>query len=90
MSHEHKELNDIIWWQTSDDLKSINSSEYWNDVELEKHKEWWISDKENSHTQLKRYLKKARLLEDFEIAQKNILASNNINLQIADLAAGIR
>jgi len=89
MSHEHKELNDIIWWQTSDDLKSRYSSEYWNDVELEKHKEWWISDKENSHTQLKRYLKKARLLEDFEIAQKNILASNKINLQIADLAAGI-
>ena len=37
-------LKPIQQWISNQALESVYSSQYWNDIEAEKKKEWWIID----------------------------------------------
>lgn len=73
-------------WLSSDELKRIYSSEYWNDIEIERKKEWWIDEK--GAGQLLSYLESSGLQAEFNAAKKIIAALPGDKLIVADLAAG--
>ena len=74
-------------WLNSEELKNIYSSEYWNNLEDEKGKPWYILN--GDYSQCLNYLKDTGLIDEFEFAEKVIDKINSTNLVVADLAAGI-
>jgi ubiquinone/menaquinone biosynthesis C-methylase UbiE len=74
-------------WLNSEELKNIYSSEYWNNLEEEKDKPWYILN--GDYSQCLNYLKETGLIDEFEFAEKVIDKINGTNLVVADLAAGI-
>jgi len=52
---------DIVEWLSQDEINQIESSTYWNDVEIEKEKEWWIETAQDK--KLLKYLKQDTNLE---------------------------
>lgn len=80
-------LTPVKNWLTQDQLQNIYSAEYWNDLEAEKRKEWWIVD--GNYERCLNYLKKSGLFDEYYDAEAVIKSLPNRNLKIADLAAGI-
>jgi hypothetical protein len=39
VSNEDSKSNEIVEWLTQDEIKHIDSSMYWNDVDIEKEKD---------------------------------------------------
>lgn len=74
-------------WLTEEQIKSIYSSSYWNNIEEEKKKEWWIAD--GNYAKCLNYLKSTMLLHECQESQKFINNSQGDYLKVADLAAGI-
>ncbi len=74
-------------WLTDEQQASLYSAEYWNDIEEEKKKEWWIAD--GDYSRCLNYLQKSGLLVDFCGAEALIRGACGSGLKIADLAAGI-
>ncbi len=74
-------------WVSAEELARIYTSKYWNDIEAEKEKEWWIED--GDYDRCRRYLQRSKLLLEYEQAQNFIRELPGRNLQVADLAAGI-
>jgi SAM-dependent methyltransferase len=82
-------LPPVEQWISSDVLSSIYSSSYWNNIEEERKKEWWIGD--GKYNVCIDYLRNSGLLDEWAVAEKFISnrSSGNIKLEVADLAAGI-
>ncbi len=83
-------LSPIIQWLDKSMLKSIYSSQYWNDLAEEQKKEWWIAEGGGgAYKRLQVYLDDSGLVAEYRIAEQFISQLTNENLSIADLAAGI-
>lgn len=81
-------LAPVDQWLSDDALEQIYSAAYWNDIEEEKKKEWWIAD--GNYERCMGYLKHAGLLDEWAIVEKWMLElSSHNHLRVADLAAGI-
>ena len=80
-------MRTIEKWLTDEELKSIYTSLYWNDIEEEKKKEWWIED--GDYEKCLNYLKTSKLLYEYKEAEKFVKDFKGKSLKIADLAAGI-
>jgi ubiquinone/menaquinone biosynthesis C-methylase UbiE len=77
----------VVSWLSQEELSEIYSSSYWNDLEKEKQKAWWIED-DQQKDRLIDYLRTSSLLDEFADAQSVILKTGQQNLVVADLAAG--
>jgi ubiquinone/menaquinone biosynthesis C-methylase UbiE len=80
-------LTPVQRWLSAEELGRIYTSGYWNDVEAERHKEWWIED--GDYDRCRRYLQRSKLLSEYEQAEKFVRDLPGRDLQVADLAAGI-
>jgi len=79
-------LREIKYWLTDADLESIYTSKYWNDIEKEKEKEWWIKD--GNYKNCLNYLNSSGLLSEYQDSEKFIQELPK-EIVIADLASGI-
>lgn len=70
-------------------MNNIYTSEYWNDIEKEKKKAWWIEDED--FTNCINFLNKEMLLSQYEIVEKKIknFLERKEQCIIADVGAGI-
>lgn len=80
-------MRDIESWLSIDELKNIYTSSYWNDIEEEKKKEWWIND--GNYEKCLNYLRTSKLLDEYKYSEKFIVNHKNHSIKVADLAAGI-
>jgi len=85
MSFEN--LSPTINWLTDEENKRIYTSEFWNDLEQEKPKHWYIVD--NNFEKLWDHLRKSKLYDDYLAGEQRLKDYANNNLTIVDLAAGI-
>jgi SAM-dependent methyltransferase len=77
-------------WLDDGALRSIYSSQYWNDLAAERAKEWWIADgSETAYARLRAYLEGSGLMEDYGIGEAYVSGMTSSELSIADLASGI-
>lgn len=83
------QLAPVEQWITNEALNAIYSSVYWNDVEEEKKKEWWIAD--GNYARCTDYLTRSGLLDEWAVVEELISAwlPDNASANVADLAAGI-
>lgn len=79
-------LHGVRSWLSPDELSEIYTAGYWNDVEEEKNKEWWIED--GDYRKCERYLQSCGLQQEYQQAESFIRALPGRGLRVADLAAG--
>ncbi len=82
-----QDLSAVERWLSDDALNGLYTASYWNDIEAERKKEWWIED--GDYDRCHRYLEDSRLRLEYELAETFILEAPGDALQVADLAAGI-
>jgi len=83
-------LQPIVPWLDEQSLRSVYSSQYWNDLEAERTKEWWIAEgSEPAFARLRAHLEESGLLAGYRVAEQYIARLPRNDLAIADLAAGI-
>lgn len=75
-------MKEIEFWIDQQQLGNMYTSAYWNDIEEEKKKEWWIKD--SSDKNVEQYLDTSGLKQELHLA----LEHANIKGKILDLAAG--
>jgi SAM-dependent methyltransferase len=80
-------MKQIIEWLGKNDAELIYSSSYWNDIEEEKKKEWWVKSKDDP--KLFEYLNRSGLLKEFEITMKYLASENILKGNVLDAAAGV-
>lgn len=85
--HSGESMREIENWISNEELKLIYTSSYWNDIEEEKKKEWWIED--GDYEKCVNYLKSSGLLYEYEQSEKFINNFKRNTVEIADLASGI-
>ncbi|MCX6131969.1 MAG: class I SAM-dependent methyltransferase, partial [Proteobacteria bacterium] len=73
-------------WESPSDIAQKFTSRYWNDIEIEKTKEWWIENDEDID-KLQNYLYKSGLMEEFELCLAYFSAE--LSGRILDVAAGV-
>ncbi len=76
----------VVSWLTDDELARIYTSDYWNDIEQEKKKEWWIAD--GQYDRCLAYLRSSGLMAEYRAAEEEISGLRR-DLVVADLGAGI-
>lgn len=74
-------------WLSDTDLQRIYTAEYWNDIEEERKKEWWIEN--GDYDRCREYLDRSGLLAEYRQAEAFIADRPSTNLRVIDLAAGI-
>jgi len=79
-------MKPIIKWVNQEELNNVYSSQYWNNINEERKKEWWVLG-DNDDSKLLEYLNKSNLLRQFLEVEKFLTKSGN-NLIVCDLAAG--
>lgn len=79
-------MKKIVNWLTEKEIKSLYTSDYWNDVEIEKQKDWWIAD--GNYEKCLNHLKSSKLLYEFDNAKQYINEKGG-SLKVLDIAAGI-
>ncbi len=77
-------MKPIIEWIDRQKIGDIYTSAYWNDIEEEMKKEWWITDK--SEKKLVNYLHSSGLFEEFKIAHKKLEERSLLRGNILDVA----
>lgn len=83
-------LSPIDKWLDGAALRAIYSSSYWNDIEQEKAKEWWIADgSAAAFARLSGYLEQSGLMQSYRIADGFLAQLPKRDLIVADLATGI-
>jgi SAM-dependent methyltransferase len=81
-------MEQITRWLSTEEINGIFSSAFWNDVEIEKLKEWWIDDQNPARST--GYLETSGLLEEYHLAERLIVAGyERARLELLDLAAGV-
>lgn len=81
------DLAEVQSWLSDRQLHEIYTAGYWNDIEAEKSKEWWIED--GDYEKCRRYLQDGGLIQEYRQAAQFIDTLPHANLRVADLAAGI-
>ena len=79
-------LREVQSWLSDSQLREIYTAAYWNDIEEEKKKEWWIED--GDYVKCQRYLESSGLLHEYRQAEAFISGMPRAELRVADLAAG--
>jgi SAM-dependent methyltransferase len=83
-------LSPIVKWLDEQSLGSIYSSQYWNDLEEERSKEWWIAEGSDVvFARLRSYLEESGLMDGYRIAEQFVSQIPVQGLALADLASGI-
>ena len=81
-------MQPITRWLSNEDLLSIYTAAYWNDLEEEKRKEWWIED--GNYEKCMNYLRESGLLTQYRQAEEHIAGYHSeAGITVADIAAGI-
>jgi len=80
-------LADVQKWLSEDEISKIYTAAYWNDIETEKKKEWWIQ--EGDYERCLRYLRESKLMLEYQQAEEFIREIRGHDLLVGDLAAGI-
>ena len=83
-------MKEIESWISEENLAKIYTSNYWNDIEQEKKKEWWISD--GNYDKCLEFLNNSGLLSEYYIAEseiKDYFKNSLEKIQVLDIAAGI-
>ncbi|MCX6077381.1 MAG: class I SAM-dependent methyltransferase [Campylobacterales bacterium] len=75
-------MKEIEYWMGKKEIEGMYTSDYWNNIEEEKTKEWWIEDSKDK--KVEQYLLRSGLKEEFDLALKN----SEIKGKVLDLAAG--
>lgn len=78
-------MDKIIKWINDDELDSIYTSDYWNDIEKEKEKVWWLNDDRDIQILFK-HLIDSGLDKEIKAVREHI--NSRKNLKVADLASG--
>lgn len=78
----------LIKWEDVKETKNQYTFSYWNSIENEKTKPWWIEN-ETQISKLTDYLTQSGLLEEFELFINNSKNKNLIKGNILDVAAGV-
>jgi ubiquinone/menaquinone biosynthesis C-methylase UbiE len=81
------QMKDVQRWLSDDEVRSIYTAAYWNDIKEEQKKEWWIEDGNYERCQL--HLERSRLMSEYRQAEAFVRELSGGELKIADLAAGI-
>lgn len=78
----------IVEWLSRDEINQIESSGYWNDIEVEKEKEWWIETARDN--KLMKYLKQDTNLERAfpDLVKFSETSGYDLKGVVLDLAAG--
>ncbi|TGM60673.1 class I SAM-dependent methyltransferase [Leptospira vanthielii] len=79
-------MRDVENWLTEQELENIYSADYWNDIEEEKSKEFWILD--GNYKKCLDYLKNSKLLDEYYASEKYVNEKSGDG-KLLDLAAGI-
>lgn len=79
-------MREVINWLTDEELKKIYTQEYWNNIELEKTKEFWI---ENGNYELCLSHLNKYLIREYHFSEKFIKNYYKDSIKVADLASGI-
>ena len=79
--HKLSGLKPITRWLSDEELETIYTAEYWNNIEEEKKKEWWIEG--TDYCKLWDYLKSTKLYDDYLAAEKKL---KDIFIRITKLA----
>lgn len=79
---------DIVKWLSQDEITQIESSAYWNDMEIEQEKEWWVETVQDK--KLKKYLKQDTNLERAFLDLVRFSEASGYGLKgvVLDLGAG--
>lgn len=87
------ELREIQIWNQLELMQADYSAAYWNDVEKEKAKEWWVNDP--TDPKLKQYLIRSGLLDQFTFISAileeftiNRDSSRHSKINVLDVASG--
>jgi ubiquinone/menaquinone biosynthesis C-methylase UbiE len=80
-------LREVQSWLNDSELREMYTAAYWNDVEEEKKKEWWIEG--GDYEKCRRYLERSGLLDEYRQGAAFISGMQRADLRVADLAAGI-
>lgn len=80
-------MREIESWLSDEELKALYSYSYWNSIDEEKKKFWWIED--GKYEKCLNYLKSSKLLDEYQMSERFVRNFSGDNLVIADLAAGI-
>jgi len=80
-------MRKIEIWLSDEELKSIYTSSYWNNIEEERKKEWWIED--GNYKKCLDYLDSSGLLYEYQQSEKFIKEYSGELIKVVDLAAGI-
>ena len=86
ISIEH-DMPKLVHWLTEDQLRSIYTSEYWNNVNEEKKKAWWIAN--GNYADCLSYLHSSQLMSEYEEGEAEVKKIGRGALEVVDLAAGI-
>jgi SAM-dependent methyltransferase len=79
-------LAEVQRWLSEDEISQIYTAAYWNDIEAEKKKEWWIEG--GDYERCRRYLRDSKLMLEYEQAEAFIREMPRRELRVGDLAAG--
>jgi SAM-dependent methyltransferase len=86
----HDVESPVEHWLDEAALRSIYSSQYWNDLAAERAKEWWIADGgETAYARLRAHLEESGLLEDYRVGEAYVAGMASSGIAVADLASGI-
>lgn len=81
-------MRSIERWLSHEELKDIYSAEYWNNLEIEKTKPWWIAD--GDYQKCLTYLKESGLESEFyDAIEISKIKESTHKVKVVDLAAGI-
>ena len=80
-------MKPIVQWIDEQKAMNIYTSTYWNNVEVEKEKEWWVTDKDDK--KLINYLHSSGLFEEFEIVRIKLEERRLLRGNVLDVAAGV-
>ena len=80
-------MKSIIKWIDKNDAQDITTSTYWNDVELERNKEFWVTDKDDR--KLFESLQATGLFDEYRILQSKLEEKSLLRGSVLDVAAGV-
>lgn len=81
-------LSPTVFWLSDAELNELYTADYWNDIDSEKNKVWWIQS--GDYEKLWEYLRSSKLYDDYCAAEsklENLCRGRKV--VVADIAAGI-
>ncbi len=79
-------MNNVDYWLKPEDANCLSTFSYWNNLEEERKKSWYVKN-ESAAIELNKYLEKKKYFEQFHDVEK-FIKDQGSNLTVADLACG--